>query len=268
MIKKGFGVDTSSQKNAGKIICQNKQCSSLGAYQLKTNFYLTRNPQFPIYPICKNCIKESISLDNMETVYNTLKILNFPFLPAIWKKCVQDNPEDFFDKYIDAINDKKYIDLCWEDSNVPEQEEKKEDGVPVWDKDWQGVYTREDLEYLNNYLYELREQFDITNVNYTDYAKKIANASLMETKARNNYQMAQTKENFAIWKDANAMFDTLSKSAKFSENTRTSNDVGLGSFGQIFDAVEKHNYVPKKVPDDKDMYDKLLEQFSNVEKSL
>ena len=40
------------------------------------------------------------------------------------------------------------------------------------------------------------------------------------------------------------------------------------SFGKIFDAVEKHNWVPEYIPTDEDMYDKLLNQFSNIERSL
>ena len=60
----------------------------------------------------------------------------------------------------------------------------------------------------------------------------------------------------------------LSKSAQFAESQRSANDVSLGCFGRVFDAVEKHNWVPTHIPDDEDMYDKLLKQFSNIEKSL
>lgn len=271
MTKKYLGTNNSSQRNIGKIICQNKQCSSLGSYQTKDNFYCTHNPECPIYPICKKCIKEKVSLSDINSVYNTLKLLDIPFIFNIWEKCTNEDSENFFENYINILNSERYINSHWEDSVFPQKDdivEETEHDVPLWDDEWQGNYTKGELEYLNHYLSKLREQFDITNINYVDYAKKIANASLIEIKARNVYQSVPTKENFAMWKDANAMFDNLSKSAKFSENTRTSNDVGLGSFGQIFDAVEKHNYVPKFIPEDKDMYDKLLEQFSNVEKSL
>ena len=77
-----------------------------------------------------------------------------------------------------------------------------------------------------------------------------------------------TDENIKSYKNLVSMFDNLSKSAQFAESQRGANDVGLGSFGQIFDAVEKHNWVPTYVPEDKDMYDKLLDQFANIEKSL
>jgi hypothetical protein len=41
------------------------------------------------------------------------------------------------------------------------------------------------------------------------------------------------------FKELKTIFDDLCKSAKFSEATRSANDVGIGSFGVIFDKVEK-----------------------------
>ena len=42
----------------------------------------------------------------------------------------------------------------------------------------------------------------------------------------------------------------LSKSAQFAESQRGANDVALGCFGRVFDAVEKHNWVPEHIPTD------------------
>lgn len=263
----------SSKKEVGlKIKCQNKDCPKMGRYQTENNFYLSHNPQMPHHPFCKECVNDSVDMNNIDTIYNILKSLDIPFIFDIWADVVKKGSKNCLERYFKILNGKKYINTHWGDSIFEEDKnfipQSHLDEIPLWDDEWQGNYTKSELDYLNNYLDKLKETFDITNVNYIDYAKKIANASLIEIKARNTYQGSPTKENFAMWKDANTMFDNLSKSAKFSENTRTANDIGLGSFGQIFDAVEKHNYIPSYIPEDKDMYDKLLEQFSNVEKSL
>lgn len=64
------------------------------------------------------------------------------------------------------------------------------------------------------------------------------------------------------------IFDSLSKSAQFAESERGLNDVSLGCFGVVFDKVEKRMYIPEHQPDNPDLYDKLLEQFANINRSL
>ena len=70
------------------------------------------------------------------------------------------------------------------------------------------------------------------------------------------------------YKNLKDTFDQLSKSAQFAEDKRGANDVGLGCFGQVFDKVEKHNWIPVHNPVKKDDYDNLLDAFSTIQKSL
>ena len=128
--------------------------------------------------------------------------------------------------------------------------------------------TAKEIKYLNDYMEGLKRDFDISTVNHMDYAKEIAKMSLLKSKAYGVMLKDPSDDNIKSYKGLVSMFDNLSKSAQFAESQRSANDVGLGSFGQIFDAVEKNNWVPTYVPDDKDMYDKLLDQFANIEKSL
>ena len=141
------------------------------------------------------------------------------------------------------------------------------DEVPRWDDDWQGVYSKSDLKYLNEYYNGLNNDFKIVTTNHKDYARKIAQASLSQSKA---YQRMLKNEEGAdvAYEKATKLFDMLSKSAQFAESQRGANDVALGCFGRVFDAVEKHNWVPEYIPTDEDMYDKLLKQFANIERSL
>lgn len=173
------------------------------------------------------------------------------------------------------ISKVKYQNLKWEDSILEETDTKVEikensayNDIPEWNEEWQGEYTKKEIEYLTNYIDGLKKDFDISTINHMDYAKEIAKTSLLKSKAYAAMLKEPTDDNIKSYKNLVSMFDNLSKSAQFAESQRGANDVGLGSFGQIFDAVEKHNWVPTYVPEDKDMYDKLLDQFANIEKSI
>ena len=197
----------------------------------------------------------------------------------LWDDETVDLPNNYMTLLDEVTSDEvkkvKYQNLKWEDSILEETDTKVEikensayNDIPEWNEEWQGEYTKKDIEYLNNYIDGLKKDFDISTINHMDYAKEIAKTSLLKSKAYAIMLKEPTDDNIKSYKNLVSMFDNLSKSAQFAESQRGANDVGLGSFGQIFDAVEKHNWVPTYVPEDKDMYDKLLDQFANIEKSL
>ena len=257
------------------LICKNQNCTKLGRYQATSNFYKSRNSSTPYYPYCKTCVEKNIDANNVQEVQDFLKEIDRPFIMDLWiMACSKE--DKFIENYMKYITSQKYDSLTWADSiferTVQKNEEIKErsayQDIPKWNEYWQGEYTDKEIEYLNDYIEGLKNDFDISTVNHMDYAKEIAKTSLLKTKAYSTMLKDPSDDNIKAYKGIVSMFDVLSKSAQFAESQRGANDVGLGSFGQIFDAVEKHNWVPTYVPDDKDMYDKLLDQFANIEKSL
>jgi hypothetical protein len=157
-----------------------------------------------------------------------------------------------------AYNGNVYMD----DTNELDYEEN----IKVYSKDWMGTYTKWEINYLEKYLSDLRSDFKIINRNHLDYARKIAKASLAMDKAYD--EMVNLDGDSNRYKTMKETFDSLCKSAQFSENQRGANDVGLGDFGSVFDQVEKNIFVYEHEPENKDIYDLLLEQFSNIKKSL
>ena len=67
--------------------------------------------------------------------------------------------------------------------------------------------------------------------NHRDYARKIAKASLQMDKTFDD-MMNGVDGADKRYENATKAFDTLSKSAKFSESTRSVNDVGASSFSK------------------------------------
>ena len=70
------------------------------------------------------------------------------------------------------------------------------------------------------------------------------------------------------YENATKVFDTLSKSAKFSESTRSVNDVGISSFSKVAAMVESHNWIPEHKPLEKDTIDELIDYLSTITKSI
>lgn len=164
-------------------------------------------------------------------------------------------------KYADIINDNNTITNYENDSTKEESEEF------IYDDVWMGKYTKKDIDYLNKYYQGLQRDYKIITENHRDYARKIAKASLQMDKAFddmiNGVDGADAK-----YKNAREAFDTLSKSAKFSESTRSVNDVGISSFSKVAAMVESHNWIPEHKPLKKDTIDEMIDYLSTITKSL
>ena len=137
----------------------------------------------------------------------------------------------------------------------------------IYDDKWMGKYSQKDIDYLNSYYAGLERDYKIITENHRDYARKIAKASLQMDKAFddmiNGIEGADAK-----YKNAREAFDTLSKSAKFSESTRSVNDVGISSFSKVAAMVEAHNWIPEHKPLKKDTIDEMIDYLSTITKSL
>lgn len=90
------------------------------------------------------------------------------------------------------------------------------------------MFTQREIDFLDEYYQGLLDEFELNDQNLQDYARKVSKASL-EADVRYN-QMRQGLCEMSDWKEAQAIFDTLSKSANFAACRRKPNEnVGLGA---------------------------------------
>lgn len=171
---------------------------------------------------------------------------------------VKADKEKLIEKYGNEITDS---DLIETESDVCENEPL------IYDGKWLGRYTQKDIDYLNNYYAGLERDYKIITENHRDYARKIAKASLQMDKAFDEMINGVDGAD-ARYKNAREAFDTLSKSAKFSESTRSVNDVGISSFSKVAAMVEAHNWIPEHKPLKKDTIDEMIDYLSTITKSL
>lgn len=181
------------------------------------------------------------------------------FIHKTVNSTAQDKKEKTLQRY-SHIKDKKATNLSTSD-NTSEPEEL------IYNDKWMGKYSQKDIDYLNSYYAGLERDYKIITENHRDYARKIAKASLQMDKAFD--EMINGIEGAdARYKNAREAFDTLSKSAKFSESTRSVNDVGISSFSKVAAMVEAHNWIPEHKPLKKDTIDEMIDYLSTITKSL
>lgn len=173
----------------------------------------------------------------------------------------QQKKKRIANRYNDVIENKNFTLTKESQVNQEEPEEL------IYDEKWMGKYTQKDIDYLNKYYAGLERDYKIITENHRDYARKIAKASLQMDKAFDD-MINSIEGSDAKYKNAREAFDTLSKSAKFSESTRSVNDVGISSFSKVAAMVEAHNWIPEHKPLKKDTIDEMIDYLSTITKSL
>lgn len=137
----------------------------------------------------------------------------------------------------------------------------------IYSDKWMGNYSESDIKKLDHYYESLENDYNIVTENHRDYARKIAKASLQMDKTFDD-MMNGVDGADKRYENATKAFDTLSKSAKFSESTRSVNDVGASSFSKVAAMVESHNWIPEHKPLKKDTIDELIDYLSTITKSV
>lgn len=266
-----FGGDKVTKKNVSKPKKQCQRC--LKEKIIDQNYYAADEILYPNkYHICKQCVWEIIEQGGFDAFITVLRSMNRPFIKDVYN--------DDYKKYLTQINSlPQYKNLTYEhsifddnysDKIAQKQEEAQNsifEGTRVYSKKWMGYYTPAEIKYLDDYYENLHRDFKIITANHKDYAKKIAKASLHLDKCFQDMLNGEPGAD-KKYKDAKDVFDTLCRSAKFSENTRGQNDVSLGNFGKVFEMVENNTYIPEHIPIEPDQIDKLIEDFKHIFKSL
>ncbi|QQP10875.1 hypothetical protein FJQ98_16650 [Lysinibacillus agricola] len=243
--------------------------------------------------VCKICIwnyVEPTEKDNynIEIVKDALRMIDKPFIQDLWESAISEaesrnTKSNYFKLYMKNIAMPQNISLSWKDSdfafvisdntiNVESSEvdiknDFNDKDNKSYNKKWMGEYSPSEIEYLEGYLNGLHKDFKIVTENHKDYAKKIAKASLhMDNCFRDVLEGVSGADK--RYKDAKDVFDTLSKSAQFSESQRGQNEVGLGCFGRVFELVETKTFIPEHIPTEQDDIDKMLNDFGHILKSL
>ena len=132
---------------------------------------------------------------------------------------------------------------------------------PYYDKVWQGWFTPEQVEWMNEKYAQYSEDFVLDNINLQDYARKVIKASLNADLAEDRMRRSQGSPD--EYSKAQKVFDDLSKSSNFAACRRKPGEsAGMGSLGEIILRLETQGYLdenPYTFPDDD--IDKIIEAY-------
>lgn len=260
-----------------------KKCPKCGKEKRLSSFYINRDfiEEDSHDVICSECAKRmSQSLGGLKK-YCKQNRRNFSEM--LWKNCYESIEKKYKDdSSLNDLTEKKrenfiikkiiyrYFSMQSQTQYykyIPKEDEenKIEESLPedkkIFSKEWMGEYTQFQLDYLNSYYQDCLHDFKIVTRNHKDYARKIAKASLIMDI---NYNAMINGDSIAEkkYKEAKSIFDTLSQSAKFAENKRSTDDVaGLGSLCEVGAKLEREGFLQKKIKFEDDDIDKINKDF-------
>lgn len=147
-----------------------------------------------------------------------------------------------FFSIMNLTNFYKYVDNCVtypstnpNSADIPsEAEERKR---MEYSKKWHGYFTPEQIEILEETLEQYERDFDLSDVSLQDYAMKVTKASFHADQVYD--LMRRGEATISEYKDAQRIFDDLSKSSNFAACKRKPGEQqGMGSLGEIILRIE------------------------------
>lgn len=144
----------------------------------------------------------------------------------------------------------------------------REKEVKTYSKEFNGFFKKNELEYLHDYYEGLEKDFNLSDTNLRDIAKKLAKASLQADKAQDDYMAG--KCDFSVVKDALSQFDLLSKSGNFAACKRKPDEEGgMNSWSELTYMLETNGHpCTRKIEWPKDDVDKTIDEYRHIVEAL
>jgi hypothetical protein len=97
---------------------EKKTCLKCGNDYAVSSFYSHRNPLLhERFGFCKKCVKEYVSLDNMDTLYDFLRTMDIPYIKEMWKVANDSNNETIGTYFKNLNSLKQNKELRFKDSD-------------------------------------------------------------------------------------------------------------------------------------------------------
>lgn len=276
MTAKSKGNDKKSKKKEKKIKCTGDCSREL----VETQFYMSASPMFPNgrVNICKDCIKEMIDYNNMETIYMVLRTIDIPFVQDIWEACEERHIEktkegkkyDVIGNYIRQINSlTQYKSSGWKNSSFKRSEvsteESNKEKTSLEDKRqlqeiWGNEWTTEELLLLDKTYKELSAD---KNMKYNSSKQYMKLATMNYVRS----YVAMQKGNASDADKYTKLFNETMKMGEFNPSalSKNSNLEKLGSFSdfslmveECVDIIDIQKILPEYMQMPRDLPDKVI----------
>ena len=274
-----------------------KKCLSCGEEKsVKANFYVSYSPLHADgkQPFCKKCLQKMTDIKDIESVKDTLRQIDRPFLADLWNTSLQDG-RDPFGMYIKNLALPHNRKLTWNDSIFGEYKNKetsnsivvastiKEEKTLKNSRDNNPNLTDAELEKLEDRWGYGFEPYELVYFE-RKYKSLVGNYPAMTTlheEALRTYcvykvraELETAKGNVSSAKEWAKLAQSQGEIAKINLNKLTKSDLsqGLDSFSELVRMVEREvdiiPILPAFVAKPQDEIDFAIYSFINYERRL
>ena len=197
-------------------------------------------------------------LEDQYTAQEALVVMNLPQYYRYNENADENGNLDPFD--VDSLQ-----------GMIVETEDGKEvmaNDPPRYSKVWRGMFTKREIEYLDDYYDRLNDSFNLDDVSMQDYARKVAKASLDADNMYDDYRAGRCTQK--QWLDAQNAFDSMSRSSAFTAAQRKERGQDtMKSLAEIIAEIEiNHHAVMPQVTFPPDDIDRILEDFRHTSEAI
>lgn len=225
-----------------------------------------------LVPYCKDCLKETLDENNINSVKNVLRQIDKPYIEDLWTRAVEHEKETL-GTYLSSLkvgsnkdktyDDSEFINLGFKDSEQLEDETQQPTDFKVTNemkRVWGNNLSDTDIEYLENFYFEYKNNYSTDTPVQRNLYRNIAKIHLQAEKELDGGQVKTFKElmelSSKLHNDGNI---------KPIQSTGANDDKGLSAYGLWIKEVELNEpceYFEKKpVYEDVDGFKKYIDKW-------
>lgn len=193
--------------------------------------------------------------DRRKVLLERLTCQQVPSVMALYYKYVENGEDGKAITYADAKATGQIV-------------EDVDPDVKTYSQEFNGYFKRNELTFLEEYYKGLEADFDLSDTNLRDIARKLAKASLQADKAQDDFMAGRC--DYSVVKDAISQFDLLSKSGNFAACKRKPGDnAGMNSWSELTMKLETSGHpCTRQIKWPQDDVDRTIQEFKYIVEAL
>lgn len=257
-----------------------KKCQgTCGKEKPHSAFFKVDNPMFPdgMINICSACVRETVDIENIESVIGFLRQIDKPFIERFWNEAVNSGryPLGEYVRKVNSLSQLKEKNFNDSDGIKGIGKSKDVQTVRTADKietlkgvieysdelvdNWGIGYKKHEYLQMQKFYINMKETHEINTEHHIEQLRQLSYLTVDRDRLRqagdwNNYtKLSKTIED-------------MTKSAGFRPVDRQGLDdaTGIRSFSQIFEEVEKRGFrKPPAVEFEEDIVDAMIISLAN-----
>lgn len=233
-------------------------------------FVATTSPFFPSSHshICTQCLETMTDYTNLDSIDRLMRFLDLPFNPNLWIQLEAEHHEHTLTAYFNNISSSStYETTTWKEENARWNEIKdKNRAIALFDEDrkqilyarWGTEYTKEELEWLDDYYNRILATQNVSTPILEEHAKDLCELEL------------QIKKGLRAGADIKKFMDARNDIIKIANFTASNSKTAAAfeSIGELMLYYGKKGFKPNYHQEPKDSIDFLMSNAQNYLKRL